>query len=150
MTKEYVYVKEVNEQNWYECCQLTLSQKQQLYMESNAVSIAQAAFDTKLKCYAIYLHDSVVGFAMFRTEKEELDGCWIYRIMIDEKQQRKGIGTDAVKQLLDEMCRLTKTDKIIVGYHPDNTAAHRLYESLGCVNEGHCFGKEMAVIKYVN
>lgn len=36
---------------------------------------------------------------------------------------------------------------IVVGYHPDNMGAHRLYERLGLVDEGNRFGREMAVIR---
>ena len=40
--------------------------------------------------------------------------------------------------------------KIVVGYHPENFGAHNLYSSLGFIDNGDRFGKEMAVIKNVN
>lgn len=66
--------------------------------------------------------------------------------MVDHAHQRKGIGRKATELMLEEVEQLG-TEPIVVGYHPDNTGAHRLYESLGFVDEGNRFGREMAVIR---
>ncbi|MGM7700653.1 GNAT family N-acetyltransferase [Pseudalkalibacillus sp. Hm43] len=147
MKNNEVEIVELNEENWYECCQLTLTKDQEAYMESNAVSIAQTKFEPSLKAFAIYYGEKVVGFLMFNSEKEELDGYWIYRIMLDEAYQRKGIGKIATELMLGEMAKLPDAKKIVVGYHPENKGAHQLYESLGFVDHGDRFGKEMAVVK---
>lgn len=141
---------ELNSGNWYECCKLELSKEQQDYMEPNANSIAQSKFEPSLKPFAIYLKEKVVGFVMFNSIKEELDGYWIYRIMIDKCYQGKGIGKVATELMMEEMSKLPNAEKIVVGYHPENEGAHYLYASLGFLDEGDRFGKEMAVIKYVN
>jgi diamine N-acetyltransferase len=141
---------EVNEENWYECCQLTLSEEQSAYMESNAVSIAQTKFEATLKPYAIYLEESVVGFLMFNSVKEELDAYWVYRIMVDKKFQGKGIGKAASELMIEEMKKLPNAEKIVVGYHPENLGAHHMYANLGFVDHGDRFGKEMAVIKLIS
>lgn len=36
-----------------------------------------------------------------------------------------------------------------VGYHPNNESAQELYASLGFTDEGNRFGREMAVVKYM-
>lgn len=118
-------------------------------MESNAISIAQTKFEPSLKAYAIFYDERAAGFLMFNTVKEELDGYWIYRIMVDKANQGKGIGKKATELMLDEMAKLPDADKIVVGYHPDNEGAHNLYKSLGFVDNGDRFGREMAVIKYL-
>lgn len=87
---------------------------------------------------------------MYNSVKEELDGYWVYRIMIDKAFQDQGIGKIATQLMIDEMVKLPDATQIIVGYHPDNKQAHMLYESLGFVDEGHRFGREMAVIKKIN
>jgi diamine N-acetyltransferase len=147
--KMNVRLREINAENWYECCQLELSKAQGEYMEFNAVSIAQTKFEPTLKPYAIYYDEEIVGFLMFNSVKEELDGYWIYRIMVDKAYQGKGIGKEATRQMIDEIAKLPDADKIIVGYHPDNKGAHNLYASLGFVDHGDRFGREMAVIKYL-
>ncbi|KAB2329513.1 GNAT family N-acetyltransferase [Cytobacillus depressus] len=145
-----VSLVELNSENWYECCELEVSKEQKDYIEPNAISIAQSKFEPTLRPYAIYAEDQVVGFLMYNAEKEELDGYWVYRIMIDKKFQGKGIGKAATKLMISEMAKLPNANKIIVGYHPENKGAHQLYSSLGFIDNGDRFGKEMAVIKYIN
>ncbi|WP_430791470.1 GNAT family N-acetyltransferase [Virgibacillus flavescens] len=149
MNLENVKIKQLTNENWYDCCELELSDEQAAYMESNAVSIAQSKFEPTLQTFAIYLDEQVVGFVMFNSVKEELDGYWVYRIMIDKKLQGMGIGKAATKLMLAEMSKLPDANIIVVGYHPENTGAHNLYASLGFIDKGDRFGKEMAVIKYM-
>lgn len=150
MNKNSVKIVEVNAENWYECCLLEISKEQRNYIEPNAISIVQSKFELTLKPYVIYFEEKVVGFLMFNSVKEELDGYWIYRIMIDKHFQGKGIGKAATKLMISEIAKLPNAQKVIVGYHPENKDAHNLYSSLGFKDYGDRFGKEMAVIKYLH
>lgn len=150
MITENIKLKELNSDNWYECCLLEVSESQKAFLEPNAVSIAQSKFEPSLKPYAIYLEDKVVGFLMYNTVLEELDGYWVYRIMVDENYQCKGIGKKATELMIAEIAKLPNAEKIIVGYHPSNLGAHYLYSSIGFIDNGDRFGKEMAVVKYIN
>ncbi|SFP97742.1 diamine N-acetyltransferase [Psychrobacillus psychrotolerans] len=150
MSIENVKIVELNAENWYECCELEVSTEQKEYMEPNAISIAQSKFEPTLKPYAIYVEDKIVGFLMYNSVQEELGGYWVYRIMVDEEYQGKGIGKAATKLMISEMAKLPNPQKIVVGYHPENLGAHNLYSSLGFIDNGDRFGKEMAVIKNVS
>ncbi|MBP1947502.1 GNAT family N-acetyltransferase [Virgibacillus litoralis] len=150
MSTDKVKLVELNTENWYECCKLELTREQSEYIESNAISIAQSKFESSLIPLAIYFEEKVVGFLMYNTEKEELDGYWVFRIMIDKNFQGKGIGKAATKLMISDMSKLPNAKKIVVGYHSENKEAHNLYSSLGFIDNGDRFGKEMAVIKYVN
>lgn len=145
-----IRLQELSSKNWYECCQLEISEEQKEYIDTNAISIAQSKFEVTLKPYAIICDGAIVGFLMYNSVKEELDGYWIYRIMIDKKFQGKGIGKIASELMLFEMSKLPDVKKIVVGYHPDNLGAHNLYSKLGFIDNGDRFGKEMAVVKYIN
>ncbi|MDJ0332699.1 GNAT family N-acetyltransferase [Planococcus sp. S3-L1] len=147
MNTENVKIVELNIENWYDCCKLEVSEEQTPYMEPNAVSIAQSKFETSLKPYAIYTGDKVVGFLMYNSVPEELDGYWVYRIMVDKAFQGQGIGKAATKLMIAEMTKSLNATKIVVGYHPDNLNAHNLYASLGFEDHGDRFGKEIAVVK---
>lgn len=149
MSTENVEIVELNEENWYHCCELEVSAEQQGYIEPNAISIAQSKFEPTLKPYAIYAEDKVVGFLMYNSVPEELDGYWVYRIMVDKEYQGQGIGKIATKLMISEMAKLPNAKRIVVGYHPENVNAHKLYASLGFIDHGHRFGKEMAVIKTI-
>jgi diamine N-acetyltransferase len=148
-TNNTVSLVELNAENWYECCKLEISTEQAEYIESNAISIAQSKFEPTLKPYAIYYEEKIVGFLMYNTIQEELDGYWVYRIMVDKKFQGKGIGRTATSIMISEIAKLPNAQKIVVGYHPENLGAHNLYSSLGFIDNGDRFGKEMAVIKYI-
>jgi diamine N-acetyltransferase len=149
MIKDNVKIVELNAENWYDCCELEVSTEQKEYMEPNAISIAQSKFEPTLKPYAIYFRENVVGFLMYNSVQEELDGYWVYRIMVDKEFQGKGIGKAATKLMISEMAKLPNSKKIVVGYHPENLGAHNLYSSLGFIDNGDRFGKEMAVIKNI-
>ena len=125
--EQNVQIVELNAENWYDCCELEVSPEQKKFMESNAISIAQSKFEPTLKPYAIYYNEKVVGFLMYNSVQEELDGYWIYRIMIDKTFQGMGIGKAATTLMLSEMAKLPNAKKIIVGYHPENLEAHHLY-----------------------
>ncbi|WP_110113071.1 GNAT family N-acetyltransferase [Bacillus sp. CGMCC 1.16541] len=148
--KQSVKLVEVHAENWYDCCQLNVSSKQAAYIESNAISIAHSKFESTLKPYAIYFEEKVVGFLMYNSVLEELDAYWIYRIMIDRAFQGKGIGKAATALMMEKMKQLPNAERIVVGYHPNNIEAHSLYKSLGFHDQGHRFGKEMAVVKQIN
>ncbi|MFJ7746315.1 GNAT family N-acetyltransferase [Peribacillus sp. NPDC097295] len=150
MNTENVKIVELNAKNWYDCCELEVSTEQKEYIEPNAISIAQSKFEHTLKPYVIYFEEKVVGFLMYNSIPEELDGYWVYRIMVDKEYQGKGIGKEATRLMMKEMAKLPNAKKIVVGYHPENLGAHSLYSSLGFMDQGDRFGKEMAVIKHIN
>lgn len=150
MNNTEVKLISLNENNWYTCCELKVSDEQAKFIEPNAISITQSKFEPTLKPYAIYFGEKIVGFLMFNAEEEELGGHWIYRIMVDKDFQGKGIGKAATVLMMEEMTKIANVKKIVVGYHPENKSAHHLYSSLGFIDHGDRFGKEMAVIKYIN
>lgn len=150
MSSVSVKILELNVENWYECCELEVSPEQKVFIEANSVSIAQSKFEPTLIPYAIYFEEKVVGFLMYNSVQEELDGHWIYRIMVDKNFQGKGIGKAATTLMITEIAKLPNAKKVVVGYHPENLGAHHLYSSLGFIDNGDRFGKEMAVVKCIN
>ncbi|MGD6857061.1 GNAT family N-acetyltransferase [Bacillus infantis] len=142
-----INLQEINEENWYECCQLKVASDQEAYMEPNAVSILQSHYEQTLRAFAILKNGKMAGLLMYNTVPEELDSIWIYRIMIDSNMQGQGIGKAAALLMIEQMAQLPGARSIAVGYHPDNLAAHHLYASLGFIDKGDRFGREMAVLK---
>lgn len=113
MRTSSVKINELNEDNWYACCALEISESQTKHIELNAISIAQSKFEISLKPFAIYYEEKVVGFFMYNTVREELDGYWVYRIMIDKNYQGRGIGKAATQLMILEMSKLPNAKKIL-------------------------------------
>ena len=145
-TEIAVSLREVTVENWYDCCQLSVTEEQDQFVEPNSVSIAQSKYELTLRLRAIYLRENLAGFIMYNTEPEELGGHWIYRLMIDKRHQRKGLAKQAMRLIIDEMSTSLDCRRIVAGYKPGNKSAGALYASLGFVDRGDRFGKEMAVV----
>lgn len=143
---EEISVRELNSDNWYECCMLGVGKGQEDFVDSNAVSIAQSKYEDSLKTFGIYLGEKMVGFTMYNTVKEELDGYWIYRIMVDEKYQGKGIGRKAMEIVIERVKELAGCKRVVVGYSSKNKGAENLYMNLGFEDRGDRFGREVAVV----
>ncbi len=141
-----VEVKELNEENWYKCCEINVSKEQEEFLISNAVSIAHSKYEPSLKTVAIYFEGEVVGFAMYNTIKEELDSYWIWRIMVDERFQGQGIGEEATRLIIKDMKGFKECRRIAVAYVGGNEGAAKLYKKLGFVDGGDRFGREVAVV----
>jgi len=139
-------IKELNEENWYRCCEINVSKEQEKFLISNAISIAHSKYDPSLKTVAIYFEGEVVGFAMYNTVKEELDSYWIWRIMVDEKFQGQGIGEEATRLIVEDMKKFKECKRIAVAYVDGNEGAAKLYKKVGFVHRGERFGKEVAVV----
>lgn len=70
----------------------------------------------------------------------------IGRLAIDQRFQRHGFGRSALLWGIEQLAA-TGTKRILLSVHPDNTPAIKLYESVGFVFTGGCWGDE-AVMKY--
>ena len=77
---------------------------------------------------AIYVDGQPVGFVL--TFDEPSEGYFLWRFMIAEEHQRRGIGRRAMQQVLEHWRELGVT-AASTSVMPSNTGAARLYESLG-------------------
>ena len=68
------------------------------------------------------------------------------RLLIDERHQKQGIGRQALLWAL-EYLYAHHAPRVLLSVHPDNTAARKLYESVGFrYLEEHYWGKEMVMM----
>lgn len=141
-----VRIEAVNVGNWYECCMLKTFDSQKDFVDPNSISLAQSKFEQSLKPLAIYCDDKLVGFAMYNTKKEELNAYWLYRLMIDSKYQKNGIGKEAMELIIKEMKQIEDCDRIALGYSLENSQAENFYKNIGFEHKGDIFGKEKAVV----
>lgn len=91
------------------------------------------AKDDKNECTAfdIYDGDDMVGFAMFCEYPKGSFFLWNYAI--DAKYQNRGIGTKALKELLECMVSSNDVKEFTTTYLWGNEQAKRLYEKAGFI-----------------
>ncbi|UPW84469.1 N-acetyltransferase [Lysinibacillus sp. Ag94] len=129
-------LRSIDQSNWEACIQLKPKQEQEEFIASNLYSIAESKFLPQMKIKAIYCGEILIGFAMYGIDSDD-GNYWIYRFMIDEQFQGRGHGKGAMKLIIEDIrSRDDRTDVILLGYHPDNEQARKLYASMGFKESG--------------
>lgn len=92
---------------------------------------------------AVYAGDEVAGHVMWAVDD---DGShWIGGVMVDGSRQGAGIGRAAMETMIAWLGAKPACDVIRLSYSPPNTAAARLYASLGFTPTGETDGDEIVV-----
>ena len=123
-----VELREITAETVRGICELEVAAYQRLFVAPNAVSIAEAHFNPGHWMRAIYADGQPVGFVL--TFDDPSEGYFLWRFMIAEGHQRRGIGRRAMDQVIEHWRELgvsaARTSVV-----PANVGATRLYESLG-------------------
>ncbi|WP_395449831.1 GNAT family N-acetyltransferase [Aminobacter sp. UC22_36] len=122
--------------------ELQVAPAQQDFVASNQDSIEEADDGDDCVPLAIYAGDEPVGFAMYALDPDD-GNHWIYRLMIDQRFQRRGHGRTALLELLKLMSRLPGCSHVTLGVVPQNEAAMALYRSTGFRATGEIIGGEV-------
>ena len=123
-----VELREITSETVRTICELTVADGQRSFVAPNAVSIAEAHFTPGHWMRAIYADGEPAGFAL--TFDDPSEGYFLWRFMIAEGYQRRGIGRLAMQQVLEHWREIGAT-AARTSVVPANTGATRLYESLG-------------------
>ena len=111
------------------------------HVASVSASMVQAQFEESWVTKALLHEGDIVGFTMYRYD-EEHQAYVLCRLMIDIKYQGRGLGTQAVKLILDEMRRVKGSTEVFLSTEADNTVAKHVYEKLGFVPQNEKWGDE--------
>ena len=133
----------VDRDNFWEIIGLEVGKKQKSYVRSNAVSIAQSHVQPELIPLAICDGKRPVGFLMYGIDDGDY---WLYRLMVDEKQQRQGYGAAAMEELLEIVRKDGERAKMYLAVDPRSEAAVNLFHQLGFRFTGQVFGKEHVML----
>ena len=84
--------------------------------------------------------ECAVGLALVKDLDEE-PACYdLQQFMIDERFQRRGFGTEALRLILAALAQERKYDCVEVCVNKDDAAALRLYEKTGFTDTGYVDG----------
>ena len=120
---------------------LSVATEQRDFVATNADTLREADGNPACFPFSITVDGSVLGFAMYALDPDD-GNYWIYRLMVDQRHQRRGIGRAALAELVALMSALPNCPRIVLGVEPTNTAARALYESAGFVATGEIIGGE--------
>jgi diamine N-acetyltransferase len=128
-------LRDVTPDNWRDVVRIEPREEQKRFVASVAYYLNLCHYGEEWQPLALYLDGKPVGFAMWGYDAEE-DSHWIGGLIIDAKHQGKGYGRTAMETLLDHLAMQPEYRKAALSYQLENTAARRLYASLGFVETG--------------
>ena len=140
-----VELRKITIDNYEECLNLKVADNQKAFVSSNAHSLAQAWVYYKTAFpFAIYADDNMIGFIMLGYYKAK-DYYTLWKLMIDEKYQRKGYGRKALALGIDYLVNRFKVKEVFTAYESSNDIAKNLYTSVGFVETGEVAGSEVGM-----
>ncbi|MDO4741127.1 MAG: GNAT family N-acetyltransferase [Eubacteriales bacterium] len=131
-----VTLRKIDEYNFAKVIRLEVAEDQQDFVTPNSFSLSQAYVMPECRPLAIYNGMTPVGFAMYALDRDE-DEYWVYRLMIDKNQQKKGYGRAAMQLLIEHIKKeAPEKETLYISFEPHNEGAKRLYSSLGFAPDG--------------
>jgi diamine N-acetyltransferase len=131
-----VTLHEVTRDNFYAVGELDLLPEQRGLVASNLYSLAEWKFRPDACPRAVYSDGQLAGFLMYAQDEEAPGDIEIFRLMVDWRYQRRGIGREALRLALAEIRCLPGAERVLICYRPDNAVARRLYAGFGFVETG--------------
>ncbi|HGE2196668.1 GNAT family N-acetyltransferase [Pseudomonas aeruginosa] len=111
-----VSLRPITKENYEAVCELEVSEEQEQYVACNMWSLVEANFNEDYETRAIYLENVPVGFFMWT--RQPLSKISIWRFMIDQKYQKRGIGRIALGLAINEIKKLDGLKSIEICYNP--------------------------------
>ncbi len=130
-----IRIKTVDTQNILEMCTLTtypnaLCTTRKECSCCNAVSIAEAKYDSEMHPNAIYNNNVPIGFFMYKRAEDQSEKATICRFMIDHKFQHKGLEEKALEHILRGL-KIQGVRKVVLMIDGANKIAKKLSLSYG-------------------
>ena len=115
---------------------LKVSSEDQKFIASNDRSMAEAHFSDQAWCRAIYADEIPVGFVLLAdeecgTRKNPEPNCALWRFMIDDRFQRMGFGTAALRLVVEHVRTHEQATMLLTSYIPQNVSAENFYLKFG-------------------
>ena len=128
-----VVLKQVTRENFEAVIALEVATSQRDYVASNLYSIAESAFEPTFHPRVIQCDGQIVGFLMYESFGQHgLPPAYsIFRLMVDQHHQGRGIGHRALRCVLDEIRAQGPFERIMICYVPTNQVARDFYAGLG-------------------
>ncbi|CAM5404587.1 Spermine/spermidine acetyltransferase [Mycolicibacterium aubagnense] len=123
---------------------LHVADEQSDFVATNAESLEEADENPACVPLGIFLKDQPVGFAMYTLDADD-GNWWIYRLMIDERFQKRGYGRAGLRAVVERMAAITGCDAIYLGVVKENRTAAAFYRLEGFRETGQILGDEIVM-----
>lgn len=145
-----ITLEEITHKNIYAVLALSVSETQQAYYpQSNSHSIAEGMFpadNDPVWMRAICEDGNPVGF-MMTSEIPEQGEYFLWRMMIDQHSQGRGVGVQAMNLLIKRVINNGNPQALSLSHLKNNLAAGRFYSSLGFAYTGEALGQDDLIMK---
>lgn len=145
-----VSLREITSETVLPVVRLSVAESQKGFVAANAVSLAQALFAPEAWYRAIYCGEDLAGFVMLDDQSllspvpaEPEIGVW--RFMVDQRFQRRGIGRDALRQVIEHVRSKGLFKSLRLSYVPGPGCPEPFYLGLGFRHTGKMEGKEVVL-----
>jgi diamine N-acetyltransferase len=131
---------------------LSVAPGQEHFVASNAVSLAQALFSDEAWYRAIHADEELVGFVMLADETLKptppaSPKIFLWRFMLDQRHQRRGIGREAIRLVLEHVRTRPGIRHLYTSYVPGEGGPGPFYLGLGFAPTGELEGDEVVVVR---
>ncbi|MFD6889354.1 GNAT family N-acetyltransferase [Streptomyces sp. NPDC059957] len=130
-TDRRVVLEEITDDNWRDVADVAPADDQRRFVAALGARYLLLSMRGGLwNSLAVRAGDEIVGHVMWAFDDE--DGThWIGGMIVNAAEQAKGVGHATMRALIHRLGALPDCREIRLSYHPDNTPAARLYDSLG-------------------
>lgn len=125
-----ITLREITEETLWDFLSLKVHEKQESFVASNAISIAQAHFSKHAWFRGIYADETAVGFVMLEDNPEKPE-YYLWRFMIGENFQKMGFGYKAMKEVIEHVKARPNATELITSVVPGEGNPQGFYEKLG-------------------
>jgi diamine N-acetyltransferase len=136
MASPDVHLREITDDNRAAICQLRVRKRQRRFVASVARSLKAAAAspDDNPWYRAVYHGDEPVGFVMLEwntpTDRPGAGRYFLGRFLIDQRHQRRGIGREVLRQIID-LARADGATELLTSDQPGKGDPGPFYRRLG-------------------
>ena len=146
-----VTLREITSESVRAVTRLAVHPEQEAFVAPNAVSLSEALFSDEAWFRAVYADDQLVGFVMLSDETLRKDpppqpsiGLW--RLMIDANHQRRGIGREVIRLVLEYVRSRRGIHRFYTSYVSGSGGPGPFYLGLGFEPNGEIEDGEVVVL----
>jgi len=132
-----VELRELTKENYLEVLLLEVEDRQKKFIANNFKTFAQAHFDPTSWLRAAYHNDLPVGLLLLTIEREDYQELrwagqpYLWRLMVAEQYQGKGIGTAIMAKIIEEVFTWKGATALYLSVVEENRSARSFYSALG-------------------